>query len=169
MRQACRRTADSEKIMDKVKAANPGVIVFLANLLPGIPSGLCPYLAACCHGSQIQRFRSRSDTSLASRCCFHCIIGHVLIRGGYVLPAPLCSSSSVACVIMYANRDRLREISGQATEQALILIFWNHISDGNHFDRRPCLGRTLCLINSCAIPAMSSRNRYDEPRSRHSY
>lgn len=95
-----------EKIMDKVKAANPGVIVFLANLLPGIPNGLCPYLAAFM-GLKFKDFALALILSSWLQVLLYCIIGHVLIRGGYVLSGAIALIEYVACVIMYANRDRL--------------------------------------------------------------
>jgi len=98
-----------EKIMSKVKSNNPAVIIFLANLLPGIPNGLCPYMAAFLK-LDFRRFFMAVALSSWLQIILYCIIGHLIIRGNILVSIAVAAIEWILAFLCFLKRDKLAVI-----------------------------------------------------------
>ncbi len=95
-----------EKIMKKVKSNNPAVIIFLANLLPGIPNGLCPYMAAFMK-LRFKHFFMAIALSSWLQIILYCIIGHLIIRGNILISIGVAAIEWILAFLCFLKRDKL--------------------------------------------------------------
>ena len=98
-----------EKIMNKVKSNNPAVIIFLANLLPGIPNGLCPYMAAFLK-LDLKHFALTVGLSSWLQILLYCIIGHLIIRGNILASVLVAAIEWILAFICFLLRDKLSAV-----------------------------------------------------------
>jgi len=95
-----------DKISKRYGAVKPSVVVFLANLLPGIPNGFCPYIAAfmkLSFGEAVAAITFSSWVQVLT----YCVVGHLFIRGSYLPSIAIAAAEYALGVILFLNRSRL--------------------------------------------------------------
>ncbi|MBB5182391.1 TVP38/TMEM64 family protein [Catenisphaera adipataccumulans] len=93
-------------LMEKINMANPKFVVGLANLIPGIPNGIIPYVAS---GSDITfgGFVAAVAASSWIQIVLNCFLGHFLIRGQYFYMVLAIAAQIVLIVLVSVNQYKL--------------------------------------------------------------
>ena len=109
IRIAMKNTTPKENwLMKKINEGKPIFVVAVSCMLPGIPNGIIPYVAA--HAKI-----SLKDFSLAIFCSswiqilLSCISGHFLAEGNYVVSAIAVAIQVVSVVVILFNKDKILE------------------------------------------------------------
>jgi len=87
-------------IMERFKEHAPVHSVALANLVPGIPNGACPYVAAAL-GVPLKDFVLAVGSTCWIQILGNCVAGHLLIRGAFVPTAITCLTEWALTFVIY--------------------------------------------------------------------
>ena len=91
-------------LMEKLKSAEPGFVVAVVNLIPGVPKGIVPYIAA---RSQITARGFSAATAAGSwfptLCC--CVIGGSILQGDWALCVTMIVVQIVVMAVVIWKRD----------------------------------------------------------------
>lgn len=100
-------------LMDKINGANPGFVIGLACMIPGIPNGFIPYIAASSAVSAKTFTLAVAASSWLQILC-NCICGHFIIRGqwGYLILAFALQILLIVWIAM--NREKLLNYASKA-------------------------------------------------------
>lgn len=106
-------------IREKMKTTKPGFVVAFVNLLPILPNGIIPYIAANSTIGYLDYVGSLA-VSCWLQILMNCIAGHFLIKGEYLFMV-LALSFQIALVIFVALKRKtiMNFIPGQTVGQAV--------------------------------------------------
>jgi len=93
----------------RIESGNPMIVAALANLIPGFPNGMVPYLAAYIK-LPFKKFVIAVGLSCWVQIVLYCIAGHFFIRGRYLYSVAAVAVEILVTVIVYLRRDRLTGI-----------------------------------------------------------
>lgn len=108
IRIAMNKTPKENWLMKKINEGKPIFVVAVSCMLPGIPNGIIPYVAA--HAKI-----SLKDFALAILCSswiqilLSCISGHFLAEGNYVVSALAVAIQVISVVVILFNKDKILE------------------------------------------------------------
>ena len=103
---AGKRKNKSNWLVEKMKSTRPTVVVATANLLPVIPNGIIPYIAARSSIRNI-RFVEALMASCWIQILFNCLAGSFLSRGKYGFMAAALGIQIVILIIVSKNGNKL--------------------------------------------------------------
>ena len=93
-------------LIRQMNSRDPGFVTALACMIPGIPNGIIPYLAA-----RTRLYLSQYTESVAKSCwiqiLLNCIAGHFLVRGQYQFTIFAILLQVVILIVIANNKDRI--------------------------------------------------------------
>lgn len=98
------------RLTDKLNAVNPGFAVALGCLMPGIPNGIIPYLAAQTKLSHRQFTAAVAFGSLFPIVA-SCMTGHFLLVGNYLFSVIMIVLLWVIIILLMKNQDRVLKLA----------------------------------------------------------
>lgn len=93
-------------LVEKMNSADPGFVVALSCLVPGVPNGIIPYIASSSN-LRIHDFSYAIAVSSWIQILCNCIAGHFLIRTEYLYTVISFAVQIMLIVLIAANRDRI--------------------------------------------------------------
>lgn len=96
-------------LVEKINSAHPAFAVALANMMPGLPNGIVPYVASQAH-IRISRYMLAVAASCWIQILLNCLAGHFLVRGAYLFVMLSFGAQFILLVIVAKNRDLFMKI-----------------------------------------------------------
>jgi uncharacterized membrane protein YdjX (TVP38/TMEM64 family) len=93
-------------LTDKLNTANPTLVVLLAGLIPGVPNGIMPYLAARTNISK-RNFLLAVASAAWMQILLNCIAGHFLATGEYLFTVLSILVQICILFLVYYYRDKI--------------------------------------------------------------
>jgi len=102
-------SAKAGRLSEKINGANAAFVIGLACLVPGVPNGIVPYVAATTDLSN-----RKFGLSIAASCWIqilsNCIAGHFLIRGEYFFMILSIAVQILLIVLVATHRDTVMRV-----------------------------------------------------------
>lgn len=89
-----------------IKKGNPILVFAVACMIPGIPNGIIPYVAARCDIT-LKDYTMAVLASSWVQILINCIIGHFLIRGQWAYMILAIAVEAVIILLVIKNRDKI--------------------------------------------------------------
>lgn len=93
-------------LMSKINSGNPVLVIAVACMIPGIPNGIIPYIAARSIIT-LKEFVEAVFASSSVQILLNCVIGHFLVRGEWMWMILAIAVEAVMIYIVIKYRDRL--------------------------------------------------------------
>ena len=93
-------------LMSKINHGNPVLVIAVACMIPGIPNGIIPYIAARSRITARQFVRAVFESS-SVQILMNCVIGHFLIRGEWFWMFIMIAAEAIMIYIVIKYRDQL--------------------------------------------------------------
>ncbi len=93
-------------LMEKINQGNPVLVIAVACMIPGIPNGIIPYIAARSKIT-LKGFASAVAGSSWIQILLNCIVGHFLIRGEWFYVIASFALQGLLIYLVIKNRDKL--------------------------------------------------------------
>ena len=103
---ATEKEPKSTWLMSKINNGNPVLVIAVACMIPGIPNGIIPYIAARARIT-LQQFVRAVFESSSVQILMNCVIGHFLIRGEWVWMFVMIAAEALMIYIVIKYRDAL--------------------------------------------------------------
>lgn len=96
-------------LSDKINNNDPGFIIAMACLIPGVPNGIIPYIAARTNITSKTFAEAIAASSWIQIIC-NCVAGHFLIRGEYLFMIICIAAQILIIVFATKKKERIMEI-----------------------------------------------------------
>lgn len=93
-------------LMSKINNGNPVLVIAVSCMIPGIPNGIIPYIAARSRITFQQFVRAVFESS-SVQILMNCVIGHFLIRGEWAWMFVMIAAEALMIYIVIKYRDQL--------------------------------------------------------------
>jgi uncharacterized membrane protein YdjX (TVP38/TMEM64 family) len=101
---------DTEKksswIMNKINQGNPVLVIAVACMIPGIPNGIIPYIAARSRIT-LKDFVGAVFASSSIQILLNCVTGHFLVRGEWAWMVAAIAVQALMIFLVIKYRDKL--------------------------------------------------------------
>lgn len=102
------------RLIKKLHTGDPVIIIALAILLPGIPKGIVPYIAASMD-IPFRNFMLAVSSVCWIRILLNCVAGYMFIHGNYIFSILFVLAELLISFVVYKNGDRISDAAHRIT------------------------------------------------------